>query len=184
MKTDCQILRFDLSAPCGTFKRMNAVNNGPVHKRHAGDQYMDNLELYRAAKIPFARNHDAAFCADYGGEFTVDISAVFPRFEADVSLVLLAKGKATGAAAPADFRLSKKLLVCGLALAVAVFVINQPATLSTALVSPVVLFAFINGGGTIIATVVAAVLYREKLTVSSVAGVLLGIASLVCIKLF
>lgn len=58
------------------------------------------------------------------------------------------------------------------------------ATLSTALVSPVVLFAFINGGGTIIATVVAAVLYREKLTPSSVAGVLLGIVSLIGIKLF
>ena len=101
-----------------------------------------------------------------------------------VTLILMAKGKATGTAAPADFRLSKKLLVCGLALAVAVFVINQLATLSTALVSPVVLFAFINGGGTIIATVVAALMYREKLTVSSIAGVLLGIASLVCVKLF
>lgn len=101
-----------------------------------------------------------------------------------VSLLMLARGKATGTSAPADFRLSKKLLVCGVALAVAVFVINQLATLSTALVSPVVLFAFINGGGTIIATLVAAVLYREKLTVSSVAGVLLGIASLICIKLF
>ena len=54
----------------------------------------------------------------------------------------------------------------------------------TALVSPVVLFAFINGGGTLIATVVAALLYREKLTPTSTAGVLLGIASLVCIKVF
>lgn len=101
-----------------------------------------------------------------------------------VSLLMLARGKATGTSVLADFRLSKKLLVCGVALAVAVFVINQLATLSTALVSPVVLFAFINGGGTIIATLVAAALYREKLTVSSVAGVLLGIASLICIKLF
>lgn len=101
-----------------------------------------------------------------------------------VSLVMLMRGKATGTYVPSDFRLSKKLLVCGFALAVAVFVINQLATLSTALVSPVVLFAFINGGGTIIATLVAAMLYREKLTPSSVAGVLLGIASLIGIKLF
>lgn len=85
METDSKLLRFDTSGPCGAFKRMNAVNNGPIHKRHAGDQYMDNLELYRAAKIPFARNHDAAFCPEYGEEFTVDVSAVFPRFEADVN---------------------------------------------------------------------------------------------------
>ncbi len=80
-----QILKFDPITPCGEFKPMNAVNNGPVHKRYAQDQYIDNLELYRAAKIPFARNHDAAFYNRYGGEFTVDISAVFPRFEADVN---------------------------------------------------------------------------------------------------
>ena len=80
-----QILKFDPTTPCGNFKPMNAVNNGPVHKRYAQDQYIDNLELYRAAKIPFARNHDAAFYNRYGGEFTVDISAVFPRFEADVN---------------------------------------------------------------------------------------------------
>ena len=100
------------------------------------------------------------------------------------TLLMLAKGRAAGTTKPADFRLSRKLLLCGLALAVAVFVINQLATLSTALVSPVVLFAFINGGGTLIATVVAALLYREKLTPTSTAGVLLGIASLVCIKVF
>ncbi len=83
------------------------------------------------------------------------------------TLLMLAKGRAAGTAKPADFRLSRKLLLCGLALAVAVFVINQLATLSTALVSPVVLFAFINGGGTLIATVVAALLYRAKMTLQA-----------------
>ena len=77
-------LHFDLSHPLGDFKPLNAVNNGPVHKRHASDQYIDNLETYRAAKIPFARNHDASFCSNYGGSFTVDITAIFPNFEADV----------------------------------------------------------------------------------------------------
>lgn len=76
---------FDLKKPCGDFKPMNAVNNGPIHKRHANDQYRDNIEAYRAAKIPFARNHDAAFCHDYGGEFSVDVSAIFPNFDADVN---------------------------------------------------------------------------------------------------
>ena len=80
-----QTIFFDLSTPIGDFKRMNAVNNGPEHSRHHTDQYVDNSEAYRAAKIPFARNHDAAFYSGYGGEFTVDISAIFPRFEADVN---------------------------------------------------------------------------------------------------
>ena len=78
----------------------------------------------------------------------------------------------------------KTLLICGIALAVAVFVINQLATLSTVLVSPVILFTFINGGGAIISTIVAAILYKEKLSPRTVSGVVLGILSLVVIKLF
>lgn len=66
----------------GRIKPMNAVNNGPAYKRKA-DQAMNNLNLYREANIPYARNHDAAFCAVYGGEHTVDVIAVFPDFDAD-----------------------------------------------------------------------------------------------------
>ena len=83
-----------------------------------------------------------------------------------------------------NIKQSKSLLLCGVALAVAVFVINQLATLSTALVSPIILFAFINGGGTIISTVVAAILYKEKITKRSAFGVLIGILSLLLIKAF
>lgn len=78
--------------------------------------------------------------------------------------------------------LSKKLLMYGAILSIAVFIINQLATISTVLVPPAVLFAFINGGSTIIAAVVAAVCYKEKLTVRSVTGVLVGVAALVIIK--
>ena len=76
-------LKFDLTKTCGKFRPMNAVNNGPLHKRHANDQKRSNLEAYKAARIPYARNHDAAFCSAYGGEHTVDISAIFPNFDAD-----------------------------------------------------------------------------------------------------
>ena len=76
-------LKFDLTKTCGKFRPMNAVNNGPIHKRHANDQKRSNLEAYKAARIPYARNHDAAFCSAYGGEHTVDISAIFPNFDAD-----------------------------------------------------------------------------------------------------
>ncbi|MBO5021618.1 MAG: hypothetical protein J6D52_13220, partial [Clostridia bacterium] len=42
-----------------------------------------NFDAYKEAGFPYARNHDAAFCAGYGGEHTVDITAVFPDFDAD-----------------------------------------------------------------------------------------------------
>lgn len=77
------ILQFDLSKTCGAFKPMNAVNNGPCHKRHANDQKRTNLEAYTAAKIPYARNHDASFDSWYGSEHSVDITAIFPDFDAD-----------------------------------------------------------------------------------------------------
>lgn len=81
-------------------------------------------------------------------------------------------------------RLNRTLLVCGAALAGALFVINQLATTLTTALPPVVLFTVINGGATIIATLVAALLYGERLTVRSVAGVLLGILSMIVIKRF
>lgn len=81
-------------------------------------------------------------------------------------------------------KLSKTLMICGIALAVSVFVINQLATISISLVSPVILFTFINGGGTIISTLVAAIVYREKISTKTAFGIIIGIVSLVIIKMF
>ncbi len=78
-----ETLRFDTSKAVGKFKIMHAVNNGPCHRRHANDQYRSNFDAYKEAKIPYARNHDAAFCATYGGEHSVDITGIFPNFDAD-----------------------------------------------------------------------------------------------------
>ena len=78
-----EILKFDTSKKCGKFKRMNAVCNGPVHKRIPTTQIKSNFLTYKEARIPFARNHDAAFCSAYVGEHVVDISAIFPNFDAD-----------------------------------------------------------------------------------------------------
>lgn len=72
----------DLQKEAGRIKPMHSVNNGPVHKFRP-DQRISNLAAFRAAGIPYVRNHDAAFYATYGGEHTVDISAVFPDFDAD-----------------------------------------------------------------------------------------------------
>ena len=79
-------------------------------------------------------------------------------------------------------KLTPSIMGMAVVLAAAVFIINQLATLSTAFVSPVVLFTFINGGSTIIAAIVAAVCFREKLTVRSVLGIIIGVASMVIIK--
>lgn len=65
----------------GKIKPMHAVNNGPVIAR--GDQTSGNGPAYAHARIPYARNHDASFCSSYGGEHTVDITAIFPNFDAD-----------------------------------------------------------------------------------------------------
>lgn len=74
----------DFSKKTCVMKPMHAVNNGPVYK-FTLDQRITNIDAFREAKIPYARTHDAAFYANYGGEHTVDILAIFPNFDADVN---------------------------------------------------------------------------------------------------
>jgi len=66
----------------GPIKPMNAVNNGP--KKEGTDQVIGNFDAYKALRIPYARTHDAAFCADYGGEHIVDVMNIFPDFSMKV----------------------------------------------------------------------------------------------------
>ena len=75
-------IKVDFSADKGKMKPMHAVNNGPVYK-FTLDQRITNIDAFREAAIPYARTHDAAFYANYGGEHTVDILAIFPDFEKD-----------------------------------------------------------------------------------------------------
>ncbi len=76
-------LTFDLSKEGNKFKVLNATNGGPWHKRHANDQYRSNFADYKAARIPYSRNHDSAMCGVYGGPYSHDISCIFPNFDAD-----------------------------------------------------------------------------------------------------
>ena len=75
-------IKIDFNQKMGKVKPMHAVNNGPVYK-FAVDQRITNIDDYRAAGIPFARNHDAAFYSTYGGEHTVDVHNIFTNFDAD-----------------------------------------------------------------------------------------------------
>lgn len=72
-------LTVDFSEIKGKIKPMHSVNNGPV----GGTWGVGNIELFREAGIPYARNHDAAFASAYGGEHAVDVSNIFPDFDAD-----------------------------------------------------------------------------------------------------
>ena len=74
-------INVDFSVSVGVIKPMHCVNNGPVPKKH--DHARSNFDDYKAAEIPFARNHDAAFYSAYGGEHIVDIQAIFPDFSRD-----------------------------------------------------------------------------------------------------
>lgn len=75
-------------------------------------------------------------------------------------------------------------LLSALLLAAALFVINQLSTILAAFVSPILLFAFLSGGGTVISVVVAAVVFREKMNVRIAISVAVGIAALIGLKIF
>ncbi len=80
-----ETLKFDTSKKLGKFKILNATNGGPWHKRHTTDQYRSNFEDYKAARIPYSRNHDSGVVGIYGGPFSHDITRIFPNFDADVN---------------------------------------------------------------------------------------------------
>ncbi len=70
-------IRIDWNEPVGKIKPMHAVNNGVAKGR------MCNFDDYGAAGFPYMRNHDASYCEEYGSEHCVDITAIFPDFDAD-----------------------------------------------------------------------------------------------------
>lgn len=78
-----ETLKFNLSQEGNSFKILNATNGGPWHKRHANDQYRSNFSDYKAARIPYSRNHDSAVHGVYGGPYSHDITCIFPNFDAD-----------------------------------------------------------------------------------------------------
>lgn len=73
----------DFNKETRAIKPMHSTNNGPVKGAGFGGQKTSIPKLWEQAGIPYARNHDAAFCASYGGEHTVDITNIFPDFDKD-----------------------------------------------------------------------------------------------------
>lgn len=74
--------KIDFSKTKGKVKPMHAVNNGPVGSNVRGTS---NEKWFKLAGIPYARTHDSALCASYGGESIVDVHRIFKNFDADVN---------------------------------------------------------------------------------------------------
>ena len=67
------IVALDPATEVGPIKMMNAANNGP---------YKDNLEAYKALRVPYARTHDTPH---RWNSHTVDINQLFPNWDDDVN---------------------------------------------------------------------------------------------------
>lgn len=95
---------------------------------------------------------------------------------------LLFRGRAVHQAKAVETHIPAKIVLFGLGLSAAVFVISQASTVAAATIPSVVLFPVSDGGGMIICALVSAFVYGEKLTKKSVIGLILGFLSLIIIN--
>ncbi len=80
-------------------------------------------------------------------------------------------------------KFSKKLIIFTVLAAIAIFVISQMSTVSSATVPPAVLFPVSDGGAVVISAIVAATIYKEKITYKSALGIAVGIFGVCVINL-
>ena len=80
--------------------------------------------------------------------------------------------------------LPKALWFYGAGLSTILLIITQLATSAAKVIPSAIMFPINDGGATIITALTGAVVFKEKLTARSVAGLALGIASLIVINLF
>ena len=95
-----------------------------------------------------------------------------------VPSLLSQSGRAKVAAVP------KPVFLYGTISSIILLTINQLATLAGRNVPSAIMFPINDGGATIITAITAAIFFKEKLTVRSVCGLILGIGSLIVINLF
>ena len=70
----------------------------------------------------------------------------------------------------------------GVILSVAMLAISMLSTLASESLSAVVLFSMSNGGGLLLCTLISVFVYKEKITLKMIAGLLLGAAALMMIN--
>ena len=95
-----------------------------------------------------------------------------------VPSLLSQSGRAKIAAVP------KPVFLYGTISSIILLTINQLATLAGRNVPSAIMFPINDGGATIITAITAAIFFKEKLTVRSVCGLILGIGSLIVLNLF
>lgn len=95
-----------------------------------------------------------------------------------VPSLLSQSGRAKIAAVP------KPVFLYGTISSIILLAINQLATLAGRNVPSAIMFPINDVGATIITAITAAIFFKEKLTVRSVCGLILGIGSLIVINLF
>lgn len=95
-----------------------------------------------------------------------------------VPSLLSQSGRAKIAAVP------KPVFLYGTISSIILLAINQLATLAGRNVPSAIMFPINDGGATIITAITAAIFFKEKLTVRSVCGLILGIGSLIVINFF
>ncbi len=79
--------------------------------------------------------------------------------------------------------IEKRLMGYTVFAAAALFGISQISTIASAMVPVAVLFPISDGGGMIISAAVAAIMFKEKLTIKSVCGIIVGILGIILLKL-
>ncbi len=139
----------------------------------------------------FLSNGLVMLCQKLFGELQPDgnvsmfsmLTFLIPAIVLGIILLFIEKNNIEGSKATIKI-LPNKLFIYAVLLAFAVFIVQQLVTLLTPLVSSAVLFTFVNGGATVIGAIVGAVWYKEKITAKSTVGIILGVAALVCIKVF
>ncbi|MBQ9967990.1 MAG: hypothetical protein IJO88_04635 [Oscillospiraceae bacterium] len=94
------------------------------------------------------------------------------------AIILLSAGKEKEAS-----KITPKLGIYGVILSAALLTISMLSTRVSASVPSVILFSAVNGGGLLLCTIVSAFVYKEKLTVRMVAGLVIGAAALMLINL-
>ncbi len=80
-------------------------------------------------------------------------------------------------------KIDKKLFGFTVFAALALLGISQISTVASQTIPVAVLFPISDGGGTVISAIVAATMFKEKFTVKSTLGIIIGIGGLVMIKL-
>ncbi len=80
-------------------------------------------------------------------------------------------------------KISNKLLGFTVFAAAALFGISQISTVASAEIPVAILFPISDGGGMIISAIVAAVIFKERFTVKSIFGIIIGVTGIIMIKL-